>query len=601
MTFTVTYTHIHVQIQGVALYGSVALNSADFATVALNSALFIHLSIHPRYVLISVAWNSAFFSSVRPSTVHNSQHVWLMFDIESQLFLSHGQGCGLDSNDGGSLESGPGSRLAGCGYRQEALLERGLGAEGHQQSAQRCISADQEEELQDHGDSIQYYDGFRGHVIEVHEQSSPGHEAQEEIRKEDALFASTPSLDAVCVLCSLAMIKVLSPTCARGTRMWSLCFWISVAPLRMLKWSGHSTLNRQRDLLLITETTLADYFVICTTFEMRVSISSGGLRKCPLKGDAERGLLVLPVYIQVHFSKATHSVSVLASQWRRSHCWNARGSPRDDRANQLQSSRSEELVDPDMTTWNPSPCSSAWSVGKTHWFVPAHSAPICSQLDPCSNIDVPKKKETDVAWCPLTERLTSGLLAQFGPHLWLTSCTTQVPVSLSRGEAEMYELTKARSRALGVKNLACDSVSCVERHPAARMSFSAVLHCAVARIPVLILFFRSTSQVDASLSDGRWSDRDVRPCVSWWSHWCTIHIVHRYKHSFISLVSASHTKDITYPFSQSDNMYDAVLQLIAHRVVRQENLRMCITRTYMVNLAKMLEEHALQVMSPTSV
>ena len=122
-----------------------------------------------------------FFSSVRPSTVHK-QHVWLMFDTESQLFLTHGQGCGLDSNDGGSLESGPGSWLGDSGYRQEALLERGLGAEGHPQSAQRCISADQEKELQDHGDSIQlhqgnererqvacgnpasYYDGFRGRV-----------------------------------------------------------------------------------------------------------------------------------------------------------------------------------------------------------------------------------------------------------------------------------------------------------------------------------------------------------------------------------------------------------------------------------------------------
>ena len=65
---------------------------------------------------------------MRPSTVHNSQHVWLTFDIESQLFLTRGQECGLDSNDGGSLESGPGSKHGDSGYRQEALLERGLGA-----------------------------------------------------------------------------------------------------------------------------------------------------------------------------------------------------------------------------------------------------------------------------------------------------------------------------------------------------------------------------------------------------------------------------------------------------------------------------------------
>ena len=45
-----------VPLQGVALYGAVALNSADFDTVASNSALFIHLSIHPRHCfLISVA------------------------------------------------------------------------------------------------------------------------------------------------------------------------------------------------------------------------------------------------------------------------------------------------------------------------------------------------------------------------------------------------------------------------------------------------------------------------------------------------------------------------------------------------------------------
>ena len=31
------------------------------------------------------------------------------------------------------------ARSEDCGYRQEALLEHGLGAEGHPQSAQRCI------------------------------------------------------------------------------------------------------------------------------------------------------------------------------------------------------------------------------------------------------------------------------------------------------------------------------------------------------------------------------------------------------------------------------------------------------------------------------
>ena len=36
-------------LQCVALIGAVALNSADFATVASNSAIFIHQSNHPRY------------------------------------------------------------------------------------------------------------------------------------------------------------------------------------------------------------------------------------------------------------------------------------------------------------------------------------------------------------------------------------------------------------------------------------------------------------------------------------------------------------------------------------------------------------------------
>ena len=126
---------------------------------------------------------------------------------ESQLLLfgryTHGQGCGMDSHDGRSLESRLGRRLGDCGHRQEAWLARGLGGEGHPQSAQRCISADQGEALQDHGDGIQlhqgiererqvacgnpsgYYDELWGHVSEVLDQSSPAHEAQEEIEKDD--------------------------------------------------------------------------------------------------------------------------------------------------------------------------------------------------------------------------------------------------------------------------------------------------------------------------------------------------------------------------------------------------------------------------------
>ena len=39
---------------------------------------------------------------------------------------------------------------------------------------------------------------------------------------------------------------------------------------------------------------------------------------------------------------------------------------------------------------------------------------------------------------------------------WYCSSTTQVPVSLSSGEAETYGVTKAFSRAIGMRNLAND-------------------------------------------------------------------------------------------------------------------------------------------------
>ena len=50
--------------------------------------------------------------------------------------------------------------------------------------------------------------------------------------------------------------------------------------------------------------------------------------------------------------------------------------------------------------------------------------------------------------------------------------------------------------------------------------------------------------------------------------WCTIHIVQLYKHTFISLISDSHTKDITH-FISGDKMYNIVVQQIAHHVERQ--------------------------------
>ena len=72
----------------------------------------------------------------------------------------------------------------------------------------------------------------------------------------------------------------------------------------------------------------------------------------------------------------------------------------------------------------------------------ARSAPMCLLLDPCSDFDVAMvpaamarqdrhKRRRGLGRVPLTRRSTSGLTAQFGQHLWLTSSTTQVPVSPS--------------------------------------------------------------------------------------------------------------------------------------------------------------------------
>ena len=66
------------------------------------------------------------------------------------------------------------------------------------------------------------------------------------------------------------------------------------------------------------------------------------------------------------------------------------------------------------------------------------------------------RSDTDWAGCPLTRRSTSGTSVHFGQHTWYCSSTTQVPVSLSSGEAETYGVTKAFSRATGVRNLAND-------------------------------------------------------------------------------------------------------------------------------------------------
>ena len=64
------------------------------------------------------------------------------------------------------------------------------------------------------------------------------------------------------------------------------------------------------------------------------------------------------------------------------------------------------------------------------------------------------KGDTHWAGCTMTRRSSSGLTAQFGQHLWLTSRWTQLPVSFSSGEAETCGPRKACSCALGINSLA---------------------------------------------------------------------------------------------------------------------------------------------------
>ena len=57
--------------------------------------------------------------------------------------------------------------------------------------------------------------------------------------------------------------------------------------------------------------------------------------------------------------------------------------------------------------------------------------------------------DTDWAGCPRTRRSTSGGCLMLGRHLIKSWSTTQVPISLSSGEAEFYGVVKASSVALG--------------------------------------------------------------------------------------------------------------------------------------------------------
>ena len=81
--------HIRESIQGVALYGAVALNCAVFAVVASNSALFIHLSIiHGTFFLMSVAWNSVVFFTC--ASVHGTQFTACLAHVRHTIpIVSH--------------------------------------------------------------------------------------------------------------------------------------------------------------------------------------------------------------------------------------------------------------------------------------------------------------------------------------------------------------------------------------------------------------------------------------------------------------------------------------------------------------------------------
>ena len=57
--------------------------------------------------------------------------------------------------------------------------------------------------------------------------------------------------------------------------------------------------------------------------------------------------------------------------------------------------------------------------------------------------------DTDCAGCPRTRRSTSGGCLMLGRHLMKSWSTTQVPISLSSGEAEFYGVVKASGVALG--------------------------------------------------------------------------------------------------------------------------------------------------------
>ena len=64
--------------------------------------------------------------------------------------------------------------------------------------------------------------------------------------------------------------------------------------------------------------------------------------------------------------------------------------------------------------------------------------------------------DSDWAGCPVTRRSTSATALRHGRRLISTSSTTQVPISLSSGEAEFYSIAKTASKLLGLIRVAED-------------------------------------------------------------------------------------------------------------------------------------------------
>ena len=105
--------------------------------------------------------------------------------------------------------------------------------------------------------------------------------------------------------------------------------------------------------------------------------------------------------------------------------------------------------------------------GETNCETPTHAEEMCQVSSTSENLDMVLCSTTISAVYPGEVGYRLGRMptyptkhkrtsVHFGQHTWYCSSTTQVLVSLSSGEAETYGVTKAFSRAIGMRNLAYD-------------------------------------------------------------------------------------------------------------------------------------------------